>query len=549
MITIVTPYILETLFPILGVRSEAQEPVLLKDYVFRQDLKGHFWLQREPGAETEALQVTLTAESGWRLEAFQSVLSFESDAVKLNDGKLQILTEDEIEKLIGEKAKQGQTFDPVYAFFRRQTVEEERLLYDAEAMGDLLMRDRQLNRSDLYLMVPGKVKKEAWAGDPWAAFEDKGNDVFRFFRDHIDYNVRMEYEGDFLNELDRRCLGSAVIEVPQDYVEGGSFFQPATICVVTHSTGLCVLEILVNNCFIGGNKLLNYYRGNELRYHYGGKVYSLAELLDLFAIRSFGDNRSLVFAYGDIEKQAIVNALANEEYPMGKIGGLFRKRVEECNIALYDTAEVYVSPVTLIECVRNWDPVAIQLRNRLNYQVIEIFYVELLLFQDAAIDKVHKDLLAQQELQYDSSISKINMDRVEEINFDMARAIRFSDYTQFRFPTTRESAKTVSALFGMEQVFEKYEQNKELLDAMIKTNQRRISKRENKIKNGFLLLLSFVSTAKSVSGIIEALTNDNMTELLVYLASIAIVAVVLSLNWLNDRRKDRQRKEKREGMK
>ena len=526
MITIATKSIVETLFPILGITCEAQEDLLLKGYEVQQNGKGHFGLHRKLGAQTEALKVTLSAEGGWRLEAFQSHLAYEVRDLELQDDSTA-----------------------VQAFFRRDEVPaEETLLYDVHAMGALLSKDRQLQHSDIYLMVPGKVKKDAWK-DPelWNDLEDRSNAAFQIFRQNIDYNVSMEYKGNFLKEVDRRCLGSLVLEIPNDYVEGGKFYQPAAMAVLTHETGLCVLEILVSNCAIGGNKLLNYYRGEELLYHYRGGVYTLNELLELLKIRRYGDNRSLVFAYGDLQKQAIINALANEEYPMGKIGGSFQKRVEDCNIALYDTAEVYVSPVTLIECCREWMPEASSLAKRLEYQVIEIFYVELLLLQDAAIDKVHKDLLKQQELQYDKSIVKVSMERVEEINFDMARAIRFSDYTQFRFPTTRESAKTVSELFGMDHVFEKYEQNKELLQAMIKTNQRRIEKQENKIKNGFLLLLSFVSTAKSVSGIIDALTNDNMTELMVYLGSLAVVGVILWLNRMNNRRQRQKRSERKEG--
>ena len=51
----------------------------------------------------------------------------------------------------------------------------------------------------------------------------------------------------------------------------------------------------------------------------------------------------MVFSYGEVTEEELVNALANEELPMGKIQGDLKEKIVCENIAQYDTAEVYVS--------------------------------------------------------------------------------------------------------------------------------------------------------------------------------------------------------------
>ena len=234
----------------------------------------------------------------------------------------------------------------------------------------------------------------------------------------------------------------------------------------------------------------------------------------------------MIFAYGDISEQSIINALANEEYPMGNIGGTFKEKIKGENIALYDTAQVYVSQASMIECCGNLKNI-FQLfpSNRIRYQVIEIFFVELILFQDAAIDKVYTDLIHEQEGQYKLNYSDYNIEKFEQISFDMSRAIKFGDYKQFNFPTTRESARRVAENFGIEYIFEKYERNKELLHSMLSANKRRIENKENKLQSRFLLIISALATVQALGDIIYAIATDNKGAGIAYAAAVLIAII------------------------
>ena len=157
-----------------------------------------------------------------------------------------------------------------------------------------------------------------------------------------------------------------------------------------------MLEILIRHADKLCNLVLQYYCGERLIYNLDGDPVELSGLAKKLEIQLYGRKRSMVFAYGDVSKQAIINALANEDNPMGNIGGIFARKVEMENIAQYDTAQVYVSTATMFEKCNDSPE---NEEDRMTYQAIEIFFVEMLLLQDAAIDKIYMDIKDEEERQ------------------------------------------------------------------------------------------------------------------------------------------------------
>ena len=214
--------------------------------------------------------------------------------------------------------------------------------------------------------------------------------------------------------------------------------------------------------------------------------------------------------------------MANEEFPMGKIRGILKEKVKCENIAQYDTADVYVSEETMFEKCLTFNVFG---NKRLEYDAIEIFFVELILFQDAAIDKVYQDLEKEREKQKNCNQIEESIARYEEINFDMSQAIRFADYSQFNFPTVRKSAQNVANCFGIEQVFEKYERNKILLESLINANKRKRQEQQDNIKNRFLFLLSTAAAVGTLGDIFYAMYQDFSSGWKSYALAFAIIAV------------------------
>ena len=356
----------------------------------------------------------------------------------------------------------------------------------------------QLARCDVMLMIPGYLEKEKITQDGSSA-------ACEIYVKAIDSVIKEEYKDDFIDEIERRIVGDYTIRV-KDFITKKPFTTTGSISYIIHKdTGFCILEIYVLDCTIGGNKLLGGYRSGDIEYFVDNSFVSESELLEICGIVPYGDKRSMVFAYEDPKEDEILNALANEEYPMGKLGGKFGTKLQN-DLALYDVASVYVSEVTMIEVIPKYDS---ERRKRIESQSIEIFFVELLLLQDASIEKINYDLRVGQD-NLIKGIGKGSSELLDKLSFDIGKTADLADFSRFSFPTTRESARRVSEAFGIEQLYGKYEKNRNILATMTETYKRRKEKEEAKIKNRFLFILTALSAFSAVNGAVDKLNIEKL---------------------------------------
>ncbi len=508
MLMLVNDKIISSVFNVVDLKYEVKQRVLIKNYCFEYTKNNNFYLTQQcENILNEFVVVSVDYENIWQVDKFQSCFAFAKKFLKINGDVIDF-----------HDCPTGED-DDVFTYTERLVgcIGKDNVHMNIEKTAEYKSKDLQLKMCDIYLLIPGKFAQSS-------VFHEHANscgcedELFSIFQSNIDYCVETEYNSDFSKKLKRKNFGTLQIKINKSDIEQ-EHIQDAMVGIMWHETGYCVLEIFVYNCYIGGNKLLNHYCGEMLTYIYEGKEYDLQELSDLFGVARFGQKRSMVFAYGDVTDTEIINALANEEFPMGKIGGDFERKIKNENVAQYDTARVYVSLVTMIEICKDITPFV---DVRISYHAIEIFFVELLLLQDAAIDKVYEDLRTENTSDVEK---KINMlaEKYEQISFDMVQAVEFANYEQFNYPTVRISAKNVAKNFGIEYVFEKYEANKELLASMIQANKRRIDEHQEKIKNYFLFLLSAIATVGTIGQMIHAIIQDLAGGVQSYSAALALV--------------------------
>lgn len=488
------------IFEKVRISYTVAEEITLLGYVFFHEENGNFFVCENIGASTPALIVELDESDLWKLDNFQNVFKYARKSAPLD-------------------------IPDCYAYYKREFAD---CFTDVskDEMVRYLSQKRQLDMCDIFLLVPGKLKKSIKnQGNSWDKIGNPHDEIGERFKECMSQCIKGEYDTKFDSDLERKCIGEVRIEISSDFNDGQSYTQTASLEIVRHKTGICILEFIVPNCYIGGNKLLNYFCGDVISYIYKGEKLSLKELMDKLFVRPYGKRRSMVFAHKDTSDREIINALANEEFPMAEIGGSLKEKLKNENIAQYGTAQVYVSSVSMVERCTN---VKSTIEERMEYQVLEIFFVELLLFQEVAIDKIYKDLQREQELQSNGErTTEQAVEIFEQINFDMYQALKFSDYERFNFPTTRISAKNVADKFGIEYVMAKYDMNQQLLSDMIEANKRRKSEKENKIKNFFLFLLSAMTAIATGGEVLNGVFYSDNTAFGYILAFIIMAFMYL----------------------
>ncbi len=382
---------------------------------------------------------------------------------------------------------------------------------EIDAFRDRFLNNKSLKMADIHLLIPGHI-----------SIISQNNETVclgKMLQDSIRFASQSEFKSDFFKDCKRYTLGSVEINY------GDGVFQSAVLTLMCHNgTRLCVMDIYIPAIEVSTHRLLFRYCGGTLKLRYKGKEVNINELCKMVGITQYGCQRSLVFSYEKLDEERLLNLLVNEEEPMGKIIGSYFKNVISNNLAQYDTAEVYATEVTMLEMT---DRVENDVTARIGTQALEIFFVEMLLLQDAAVSKmydcVQKEIAAERE----NPLRKDADKTINELADDSAYAINFTDYQQFYFPTVRVSAESVAKAFGIDSIREKYSQNKVLLEQMIKNHEADIAKKENSIKNNLLVIITLLSGTETIFGAFNAITNSAYESVAYYVSLLVMLAGVL----------------------
>lgn len=310
-----------------------------------------------------------------------------------------------------------------------------------------------------------------------------------------------EFSGKFIKDNSRVTVAEVVLECG-----GNDGLQEAVVNLMWHNkTSLCVVEIYAYDLKIPPQTLLSYYSARKLFIRSGNERISLSDYLLSLGVTVYGSKRSMVFVNQEIKENELLNILTNEEKPMGKITGTHFKNIINNNLAQYDTARVYASETTFVEIVKN--PLA-SVKDRLHYQAIEIFFIEMLLLQDAAVSKMNSVVKEKVEYERENPYSKQSREVIYRLMSEMAHAYNYADYTQFYFPTVRVSAERVAEAFGINFIANKFEQNKQLLEQMLESNKKKLIEKENSLKNGLLFIITFLTGISIIAVIMGDILND-----------------------------------------
>ncbi len=411
---------------------------------------------------------------------------------------------------------------------------------DIGAFGAFVRSNTSLKMADLHLLIPGYfTKKELPCASNcahWGAM----------LEECIQGSAEGEFNSDFLKDTSRIAVGDIeiILENPDD---DSLFFQNATLALMRHNvTGLCVLDIYIPACIGNAHRTLCAYCGNFLRLKMNGQELSIDELCNELGIEQHGSRRSMVFSYEKLSEELLLNILVNEERPMGKIMSSHFKEIISNNVAQYDTAEVFVSEATMIEITDN---VVLELPKRIESQAIEIFFVEMLLLEDASVSRMYsrvKDaIIEEQKNEYNKHTEDILTDIIDDSSYSMF----FADYQQFYFPTVRISAWKIAKAFGIDSIREKYDKSKQILSDMIDRHNTNLAKREDRIENLLLLFLAVLSGVEPLQMGISLIIESSLWS---YIISIALLiglgAIFILIRRATRFRMKKEAKKKRKGI-
>ena len=335
---------------------------------------------------------------------------------------------------------------------------------------------------DIHLLVPCQCSDISRF-----QFHETKDEYGQLFIENLDKCNNTDFSSSYVRNLRRHCLGVKRICVTD--AQGEELAFPCFGIISIHEqTNLAVVDIVVPGVTKEAHRIVEFFRSKHLMV--GGENES--QLVDGWLSRDYGlttvgEHRCIVFSGGRLSESEKINFLAAECEPMGSITGSDFLSMSSNNIAQYNTAEAYVSEVTLLEISNNYKP---NLSDRLAEQAIEVFFLKLILLQDAAICSVN--LLIENAINDENERRKNTDMELLRLVTELSKATKFFDPRNFYYPTVRASFVRIADRFGLPAQIKLMSENKSLLEQLIEINSIQSQKKENEIINLILIILAVI---------------------------------------------------------
>ena len=190
---------------------------------------------------------------------------------------------------------------------------------------------------------------------------------------------------------------------------------------------------------------------------------------------------------------------------------------DEWGFSQYNYANVYAYSNILIQIS---DSFAGRISDRLQDESITLFYIELLLFEEAALNTANDSitLFLTRLDKYGPNKVLVNIDNIISRH---VKSIEFWDI-RMNYPSSKKSVENIKAAFKIVEIRDIFNRNLEQLFKIYNTRSDIIDKAEYSILTAIGAVLTVIS--------VMSLAIDSSNRVLLYIASIVVVIVIVLKN-------------------
>ena len=355
------------------------------------------------------------------------------------------------------------------------------------------------------------------------AAEKKENVYCEHLKERIRANNEEELDGKFFRGITRINLGTVTVNIRVEKLPCSQ--EGFALLSVHEQTKAAMVAIVIQDLHIPGLLLNNYFAGDCLTVGNGAAGVPVKEWMKKQNAQAYGTPKSLIISYEEIPKEEVIQYLACEASPIGTINGTVLHQWSQENIAQYDMATAYASDRCLLEITPKVDRNRIA---RLDQGAVELFFLELLIMQEAAISRVSDRVY---ELFHEGAFRETGkriQTKLYDLNMEAANAVLFVNYKKLRYPVTRLSARHIGERFGVAEELEHYQNCRAWLEQMIAINTAEEEKIDGDLMSLLLLFLTMVQMVPLMASLVRYLMKGTFSDIdLLATASGAMICLAL----------------------
>lgn len=375
------------------------------------------------------------------------------------------------------------------------------------------------------------------------AEEEDDEELCSFFLAKMKQYNNEEFDGKFFRKIRRTSLGTIKLQVmleKEEFCQYGFAFSG-----IHPQTAVGMMGIVIPAVSVPTELLLCASCAESLKIADSNGYIKVRDWMLRHGLEAYGSSKAVVFSYSPMSQDEILRTLACEMYPIGELVGETMQEWSKDNFAQYDIAQVYASDRCLLE-ISTMQTGMSMLKERLNVEAVELFFMELLMMQEAAVARVSDKTY---ELFNDGTYMKTGSDIQEKLltlSQEAANAVLFVNYGKLRFPTVRISCKKIAERFGIEEEMDNYQRCRQMLEQMIAINTSEAENLESNLMNLLLLFLTMVQVLPVIADLARYLmtntvTGTDISSTLVGTVSCISLYLVYRLTYRHAERKKQKR--------
>jgi GNAT superfamily N-acetyltransferase len=360
-----------------------------------------------------------------------------------------------------------------------------------------------------------------------------------------DLKIKNASSNSFKDRICRYYLGKISVHVLEEttyetYIDGGDKIgQPASIDLIISVDTMSKIGVIslvsLSAPFLLSHFLDNIIR-NQLTVAHDNKDLNLYEYMELeFSLIRRGSPKAFINIPADrhwLDDKILSSLLFLETIydPEEGMGCVVDKDITSIlgnknGIAQYQYASVYTYSNSVIQISRLFEGTVF---NRILTEVITFFYIELLLFEEAAICSTNEKIVGFLSSKQAKSPIK-TLKQIQRIHNEYSKTIEFWDI-EVNYPSSKKSLQEIRNAFQLENKIERLNRNQEQLQLVFKTERDILDRVEASILNYMVLTLTLFQLVNFIfPSILAGDVGENSKKS--FLIFIVIVLIALYANF------------------
>lgn len=322
------------------------------------------------------------------------------------------------------------------------------------------------------------------------------------------------FERGYKDRINRICLGNIKVQLKSEtqYQFGkqptqtdiGNIFDASLILSIDRKSNICVLHIMVLSFGEELTQYLDCVSRNQITVVSDNKTTSLYDYLYVeYGLQKVGVAKTMITSFEhkeDVNQSLLSSIMFGETYYQPNEGlstivddEIVKMISSEHGVSQYSYADVLMHTNVIFQASSGLMDL---IKNRIVHESITIFYIELVLFEEAAIcfaDSQIKSFLANMKYKSPKGVLKSYTKQLEMY----ALTIDFWN-VQMNYPSSQSSIGNIRNHFKIENLKEQYNRNSEIFQKIYETKNNYVEKVETS-------LLTTVGAILTVISIIELL--------------------------------------------